>query len=377
MKKVCHITSVHRWDDTRIFYKECCTLVEAGWAVSLIAANGTPGMHKGVKLVVVKNTRTSRLYRATVVAWRILRSALKEKPNVVHFHDPELIWVGLVLRVFGKKVVYDVHENLRAQIEDKPWLRFPKTTRWLYGLAERISVRSFSIVIAADSFTPTFAAYGIRPVPVLNFPQVEALQQLNVVSANRAEKDGILYVGLVSEGRCFIDIVRALHLLKTRNIRYQMHAVGPMEEGLQARLEGMTEYREVKDQIHLYGRLPVFEAYRMAEKCSIALSLLKPLPNYTRSISTKVFEYMSLGIPFITSRFPVYQFIEDEKLGVLCNAEDYRDIADKLHYLMTGGAQIEDMIQRSKRVVVEKYSWESQAAKLKALYMELEGRGDR
>lgn len=371
MKKVCHITSVHRWDDTRIFYKECCTLVEAAWKVALVAANGTPGTYRGVKLLVVKNTSASRLYRATVVAFRILRVTLKEKPNVVHFHDPELIWVGLVLRILGKKVVYDVHENLRAQIEDKPWLRFPKTTRWVYGIVERISVRSFSIVIAENSYTEIFSPYNVKPIPVLNYPQVEELRQLNMVSANRTSKVGILYVGLVSEGRCFIDIVRALHLLKTRNIHYQMHAVGPVEEGLLARLEVMTEYGEVKDQIHLYGRLPVFEAYRMAEKCSIALSLLKPLPNYTRSISTKVFEYMSLGIPFITSRFPVYQFIEDEKLGVLCNAEDYRDIADKLHYVMTGGAQIEDMIDRSNRVVVEKFSWESQAEKLKKLYASL------
>jgi glycosyltransferase involved in cell wall biosynthesis len=373
MKKVCHITSVHRWDDTRIFYKECCALLEAGWQVTLVAANGTPGTYRGVKLVVVNNTSASRLYRATVVAWRILRSTLKEKPNVVHFHDPELIWVGLVLRMLGKKVVYDVHENLRAQIEDKPWLRFPKTTRWLYGMLERISVRSFSIVIAENSYAEIFTPYKVVPVPVLNYPQVEELRQLNVVSENRTSKVGILYVGLVSEGRCFIDIVRALHLLKTRNIHYQMHAVGPLEDGLLARLEVMTEYREVKDQIHLYGRLPVFEAYRMAEKCSIALSLLKPLPNYTRSISTKVFEYMSLGIPFITSRFPVYQFIEDDKLGVLCNAEDYHDIADKLHYVMTGGAQIEDMVERSKLAVVEKYSWESQAQNLKALYSKLEG----
>jgi glycosyltransferase involved in cell wall biosynthesis len=372
MKKVCHITSVHRWDDTRIFYKECCTLVQIGMEVVLIAGNGTSGNYRGVKMVVVKNTKASRMYRATVVAWRLLREALREKPGIVHFHDPELIWVGLVLRMFGKKVVYDVHENLRAQIEDKPWLRFPKTIRFLYGIVERISARSFSIVIAADSFAPTFTAYGVTPVPVLNYPQVEDLRKLNVVSQNRAEKDGILYVGLVSEGRCFIEIVQAIYRLKQQNRFYQLHAVGPMEEGLQDRLNAMMEYREVKDRIHFYGRLPVFEAYRMAEKCAIAISLLKPLPNYTRSISTKVFEYMSLGIPFIAPRFAVYQFIEDEKLGVLCRTEDSADIAEKITFLMANSEEVRTMVERARHEVVARYSWESQADNLVALYKRLE-----
>lgn len=368
---MCHITSVHRWDDTRIFYKECCTLADAGWEVVLVASNGVPGTYHGVKLVVVKNNRASRIYRATVVAWRILYATLKQKPRVVHFHDPELIWVGLLLRIWGKKVVYDVHENLRAQIEDKPWLRFPKLAKGVYGLIERVSAHSFSIVIAANSFTEIFKRYNVLPVQVLNYPQVEALRKLNVVSSTRATNDGILYVGLVSEGRCFIEMVRVLYFLKQQNCCYQFHVVGPMEEGLLERLEDMHEYIEVKDQIHLYGRLPVFDAYRMAGKCSIAVSLLKPLPNYTRSVSTKVFEYMSLGIPLLTSRFEVYQFIEDEQLGVVCNPDDVVEIAAKLRLLMAGGEEVEVMIKKASRAVVEKFSWESQSANLLKLYEEL------
>ena len=40
MKKVVHITSVHQRYDTRIFQKECLSLRDAGYDVSLIVADG-------------------------------------------------------------------------------------------------------------------------------------------------------------------------------------------------------------------------------------------------------------------------------------------------------------------------------------------------
>ena len=33
MKKVCHMTSGHRSDDVRVFYKECVSLAKAGYDV--------------------------------------------------------------------------------------------------------------------------------------------------------------------------------------------------------------------------------------------------------------------------------------------------------------------------------------------------------
>ena len=73
---------------------------------------------------------------------------------------------------------------------------------------------------------------------------------------------------------------------------------------------------------------------------------------------------MALGIPFLTSRFPIYQFIEDEGLGLLCNAEDYREIAANIDTIMSGGSEIRRMIESARDAVGKKYSWDSQAANL-------------
>ena len=52
MKRVCHLTSVHSSDDTRVFHKECVSLARAGYDVTLVAP-GESREEQGVHIVGV------------------------------------------------------------------------------------------------------------------------------------------------------------------------------------------------------------------------------------------------------------------------------------------------------------------------------------
>src|SRR5512146_203257 len=99
--KVCILTSVHIPFDGRIFHKEAKSLVKAGYEVVLIARHDKEEVVAGVRVVPLPQPK-NRLQRMTRVLWRLYRLAVREHADVYHFHDPELITVGLLLKLRGK-----------------------------------------------------------------------------------------------------------------------------------------------------------------------------------------------------------------------------------------------------------------------------------
>ncbi len=119
--KVCHLTSVHIPFDTRIFYKECRSLADAGYEVHLIAPHDRDETVDGIHLHAVPKRR-NKLKRMVFTTIAVLKKALSLDAALYHFHDPELLKYGLKLIGKGKKVIYDSHEDVSADIIDKEYI---------------------------------------------------------------------------------------------------------------------------------------------------------------------------------------------------------------------------------------------------------------
>ena len=148
--KVCHLTSVHRAYDIRVFYKECKSLAKAGYEVVLIARHDKSETIEEVHIVpcpVFKN----RLVRVLFAPLRMFFLALKQKAKIYHVHDPELMVTGLLLRLFTRaKVIYDIHEDYKTSIRQKHYL-----SRWIaaaaanfFGFFETAAAKLFKLVLA-------------------------------------------------------------------------------------------------------------------------------------------------------------------------------------------------------------------------------------
>ncbi len=174
-RKVAHLTSVHPASDTRIAYRECRSLAEAGYEVVLVAAGDAPGLPHGVRLHSVPEP-ANRFERMTRTIWHVYRAALDERADVYHFHDPELMGVGLALRARGALVVFDVHEDIPRDIVDKPWI--PNVLRGPLSFGSSVFLRGmhhwYSAIVAA---TPAIARRfpHSRTVVVANYPRLDEL----------------------------------------------------------------------------------------------------------------------------------------------------------------------------------------------------------
>lgn len=73
--KICHLTSVHNRFDTRIFLKECTSLANAGYNVSLVVADGLGNEVKNDIAIHDFGLTKGRLSRMLSTTKRVFRRA--------------------------------------------------------------------------------------------------------------------------------------------------------------------------------------------------------------------------------------------------------------------------------------------------------------
>ena len=92
-----------------------------------------------------------------------------------HFHDPELLPVGAVLKLCGRRVIYDVHEHFPLVAMVRPWVpeRLRRPLARLVDWGERAIARYFvtAVVGVVEEQGDRFAS---RPFAVVkNYPRLE------------------------------------------------------------------------------------------------------------------------------------------------------------------------------------------------------------
>ncbi len=365
--KVCILTSVHIPFDGRIFHRQAKSLVQAGYDVVLIAPHDAAETVDGVRMVPLPESG-NRLERMTLGLWRLWRLAVKERADVYHFHDPELMLVGLLLKLRGKKVIWDVHEHYPNSILDKFWIskglrRFVSTS---FDVFERLVVRCFDYVIYT---TPLVGAryedLKVRCGRIENYPSVKPSQVLA-----RAPEKRIMYLGAMSRIRGLIELIDAFALVAPRCPGWEFWLVGAcrpaaFEDALRAR----AAQRQVATQVKFVPWVPYDRKEHLLSKAAIGVVTYLPYRNNTSCLPNKLFEYMLAEIPVIASDFPLYrEVVQPSQCGLLVDPTRPQAIAEALEHLVEHPEQARRMGANGRRAVRDEYNWETQSAKLLHIY---------
>ncbi len=370
--RVVHITSVHRRSDVRIFFKECRALANAGFDVTLVVADGLGDeIVEGVNIYDV-GTSGGRLSRMLLSGWRVYRRALSLKAAVCHFHDPELLPFGLLLRLRGAKVIYDVHEDLPRQILSKPWI--PGPLRRLISFFAALFEKAGGVFCSAlVTVTPVIAARFPQKKTFLvrNFvdlSRIDAAKALTSLKTSGKKKRYVLiYPGALSEKRGILDLIRTMELLPPEA---ELWLFGKWENaGTEKRAMAEKGWNRVKYR----GRLAPEELYGYLKAADVGLQMVHHTPNYREGMyPLKAFEYMACSIPFVISDTPRRREIFAE-CALFAEPENIRDIADKITLLLNDKRLARRLGSRGREMVEAEYNWGNESRILVDLYRNLLG----
>lgn len=369
MAKIVHVTSVHVATDTRILYRECASLAEAGHDVTLIAVSETPRQQEtiaGVKVLWAHVAMRHRAARVVLASFAAIDLALAESADLYHLHDPELLLWAFRLAQQGARVIFDMHEYLPGAILDKAWIPgvLRPFVRWFAQCSERLLLRDLPVVFAELSYRQHYP-WVAHWVVVQNFPNVVDIARFRT---KRSERFSIGYVGGVTEVRGSTTMVRAIGLAQAAGAEVEFECIGPISESHRRELDRLVAETGARN-IRFHGRLKQSEAMSILASCHAGLAVLQDRPNYRESYPTKMFEYMALGLPVIVSDFPLNRRVTMEcGSGFPIQPDDPQGLALVLRILHENPQLVEEMGKNGMQAADMKYNWQFEVQKLLDFY---------
>jgi glycosyltransferase involved in cell wall biosynthesis len=171
----------------------------------------------------------------------------------------------------------------------------------------------------------------------------------------------VLYVGHIEKWAGIEQIISAANIIKSTNPEIKFLFVG----------EGMlyTEFKNLRHEnlifvgLQPYAKVPEFIA------CSnVAISIFPPSITSHAASPLKVFEYMAMGKPIITTDIAgLKNVLINNKNGIIIPSDDPRLIAEAILNLKNSEQIASGLGENALKTIRRQYTWDESAKKLKSL----------
>jgi glycosyltransferase involved in cell wall biosynthesis len=314
----------------------------------------------------------------------IFKNAKKYNVEALHVHDLPLamaaIQVGKLLRL---PVVYDMHENYPAVM--KIWLKdhrlnFIFKNPMVAKILDSICMRRADHLIAViDERKDQLVRRGV-PVDkihiVSNTIDLEAFYQYNIDEKIVQEYEDfytLMYIGFFSSERGLDTAIRGLALVKNDipNIKLVLVGAGKDRELLMhlAQNNGVEENIDIKPWVN-FSRVPSY--IQAGDIC------IDPRPSNEpndTTISHKIFQYMAMGKPLLTSDSkPFARILSEYRCGETFKSNSPEAFAQGVLKIYQSDTNYGE---NGMRAVKEKYNWRHTGNILLNLYDHIFQRGPK
>jgi glycosyltransferase involved in cell wall biosynthesis len=265
----------------------------------------------------------------------LTRRHLRTKYDLIHVHNvPDfLVFSAIVLKLLGCRIILDIHDILPEFYANK--FRTNKTGAVFKAmvLVEKLSA-SFSnhVIISNHLWEKTLISRSVKPANLsvyMNYPDD------SIFYPRRSERNNgrliMMYPGTLNWHQGVDIAIKAFALLKDEVPELDFHIYGIGKS--KAELEKLVEDLGLRERVIFPQFLPLDGVPEVMAGADIGVVPKRDDSFGGEAFSTKILQFMSMGIPVVVSKTRIDQYYFNDSVVKFFKPGDEQDLADRIKNL--------------------------------------------
>ena len=369
---------------------EMLALTEAGHEVHLACSTrkNRPEKESFGKSFINRKAITPFIYKSSVGClkfpfyfnfWRKFISGLctKEKFDVIHIHDLPLSKVGVeIKRKMNIQLVIDLHENWPALIKTAAHTRtflgrlLSSNKQWV-EYERKMLPEADKVITIIEEARDRVAGLGIDPEKICMVSNTINFENLSIKNIKKETGSLVLfYGGAINIHRGLQIVLKAIKINSDKNINVTLWIVG--EGSYRKSLEELTSYLNIESHVQFFGHRPFIEMLEIMAESDVAIIPHIRTDNNDASSPNKLYQYMYLNKPIISSDCTsLERIINETKTGFIYRNDSPGDLALLIEKLHSNRSLLNAIEGNGRKAVREKYNWNIDKQRLMHAYYQL------
>lgn len=260
-------------------------------------------------------------------------------------------------KIKRKELFYDSHEYFTEvpELIDRPFIK---------KIWERIEQTIFpklkKVYTVNESLATIFEKkYGIQVHSIMNLPYYSK----HIKSEEKNIQFTVIYQGALNKDRGLEELILAFQYLEN----VTLWIVG--EGDLSYDLRELSKSLKLNTKIKFWGKIPFEQLKTITEKAHLGVSLEKSTNlNYQLATPNKLFDYLAVGLPVLTSDLPeIKKIVENFQIGI-CLAEITPKLIASEIIKIKKDKELIKFYSKNAEKAHETLNWENQEEKLKKIF---------
>lgn len=297
------------------------------------------------------------------VFFKISYLYFKKRYKLIHVNNmPDLlVFASLVPKIFGVKIILDIHDVMSEIYISKNPLKYNNFLNKILIFQEYLSSKFSNYVIAVDEYHKNVIfSHGVnlKKIRVIsNFPD-ENIFKLLTKKVNSTEYFTLVFHGTISKIYGLDTVIRGIKKVykEIPSLRFKLIGEGDYEKEILKLIKklNLNDIIDFKNYMIPHEKIP--------QEIKDADLGIVSCPYVVTTFSNKFLEYISMGIPaLIEYNDEIYKFYRDYNLEFY-KKNDPDSFAEKLYYLYTNKKRYNELKNTSIELS-KKYKWSNEKVK--------------